>query len=96
MFDDLLIQYINTKCPHATNSIRCTGCINDQILQKRVDLKIQETKYPFFYEGLAKSVEYCINNDIEDLTYEAFSTKITTAFQEAGNVIETLSEEHMS
>ena len=91
-FEDAIRKYTALQCPHEIFSKNCTGCLNDQVLQKRILLKSQEQQYPFFYEGLAKTVEYCITEDLEDLTYAQFSEKLTDACQESLKLIETLTD----
>ena len=79
------------KCPHQINSINCLGCINDSALTKRIDHKINQQKFQFFFQELALASEFCLHDDLDVNTpYKDFVNRITTAFHESQHILDDI------
>ena len=90
-FDDLLTKYIKAKCPHQINSVSCIGCHNDNVLKKRLDHRINQQKFDYFYRELALAGEFCLAEDLDpDLPFEDFKCRIDTAFIESKHLFDDL------
>ena len=87
-FDHELKTYITAQCPHTIDIDSCLGCDNDLVAELRLKNRVTELTCPYFLNGIAKSIEFVLNDDLpDDEPFAEFAKRLDTALTEANTLI---------